>query len=154
MACAFLLAPRPPSWQHFRKMKKLILFTLLLSIKAYAENSRSPAVLDGTCNTNVPTTITTIVNGKEQTTERELADILSDQCREVKKCMFSANEEDMDELKSLEAVACNNNMNAVTTKTPGAEVDKNFDGKRKAKFDSSENQTTTRQVITPTAVPK
>jgi hypothetical protein len=135
-------------------MKKLILFTLLLSINTHAENSRSPAVLDGACNTNVPTTITKMVNGKMQTTERELADILIDQCREVKKCMFSAEEEEMDELKSLEAVACNNNMNAVTTKTPGVVVEKNFDGKRKSKFDSSENQTNTQPIITPTAVPK
>lgn len=135
--------------------KTLILFIFTLSGSSHAENSRSPAVLDGTCNTNVPTTVSTIVNGKEVVSERAISDILKDQCKEVKKCMFSADEEDMDELKSLEAVACNNNMNAVTTKTPGAVVDKNFDGKRKAKFDPSEKPTqTTQQTTTPTVVPK
>ncbi len=135
--------------------KTLILFTFILSANSYAENSRSPAVLDGTCNTDVPTTVSAMIDGKEIVSERPVADILKDQCKAVKKCMFSANEEDMDELKSLEAVACNNNMNAVTTKTPGAVVDKNFDGKRKAKFDPKDLPTqSTQQTVTPTVVPK
>ncbi|MBC7429533.1 MAG: hypothetical protein H7336_13025 [Bacteriovorax sp.] len=135
-------------------MKKIIFLTFILSISAHAVNSRSPAVLDGTCNTNVPTTITTLVNGKELVTERAVSDILKDQCKAVKICMYSANDEDMDELKSLEAVACNNNMSAVTTKTPGQVVDKNFDGKRKAKFDPREQPSTPPQTITPTAISK
>ncbi|MBC7712742.1 MAG: hypothetical protein H7177_05360 [Rhizobacter sp.] len=135
-------------------MKNILLLTFIISISAHAENSRSPAVLDGTCNTDVPTTVTTVVNGKEVVTDRAVADILKDQCKAVKKCMYSANEEDMDELKSLEAVACNNNMNAVTTKTPGAVIDKNYDGKRKAKFDSRDQQPVTQPSVTPTAVTK
>lgn len=135
-------------------MKKIILLTFILSLNVHAENSRSPAVLDGTCNTDVPTTTTAVVNGKEVITERAVADILKDQCKAVKKCMYSANEEDMDELKSLEAVACNNNMSAVTTKTPGAVIDKNFDGKRKAKFDSRDQQPATQPTVTPTTVTK
>ncbi len=74
-----------------------------------------------------------IVNGKESVIDRPIEDVLKDQCKEVKKCMNSAEDEEMEELKSLEAVACNNTLNAVTTKTPGMAVDKNFDGKRKAK---------------------
>lgn len=60
-------------------------------------------------------------------------EVQKEQCKEVKKCMNSAEEEEMEELKSLEAVACSNTLSAVTTKTPGPVVDKNFDGKRKAK---------------------
>lgn len=74
-----------------------------------------------------------VVNGKENIIERPIEDVLKDQCKEVKKCMNSAEEEEMEELKSLEAVACKNTLNAVTTKTPSMPVDKNFDGKRKAK---------------------
>ena len=129
--------------------------TFLYTLTAQAENSRAPAVMDGTCNTDVPTTVSEMINGKEVVSERAVADILKDQCKAVKKCMYSANEEDMDELKSLEAVACNNNMNAVTTKTPGAVVDKNFDGKRKAKFDPSEKDVqSSRPAVSPTAAPK
>ncbi len=129
----------------------LLLFILFFTFSSQAENSRSPAVLDGVCNTSVATTLSVMVDGAEVVTERAVADILKDQCKAVKKCMFSANEEDMDELKSLEAVACNNNMNAVTTKTPGPVVDKNFDGKRKAKFESTP---TTPLIVAPTGVAK
>lgn len=137
-------------------MKKfLTLLIFILSINGHAENSRSPAVLDGTCNTNVETTFIKIVDGKEISLERPVADILKDQCMAVKKCMFSSNDEDMDELKSLEAVACNNNMNAVTTKTPGTVIEKNFDGKRKAKFDPSEKTVEViKQTTTPIGAPK
>jgi hypothetical protein len=136
-------------------MKKLtLLITFIIATSTFAENSRSPAVLDGTCNTDVPTSVTTIVNGKEISTERAVSDILKDQCKAVKKCMFSANEEDMDELKSLEAVACNNNMNAVTTKTPGSTIDKNFNGRRKAKFDSHEQPSIQTTTVTPTNIAK
>jgi hypothetical protein len=122
-------------------MKKLtLLITFIIATSTFAENSRSPAVLDGTC--------------KEISTERAVSDILKDQCKAVKKCMFSANEEDMDELKSLEAVACNNNMNAVTTKTPGSTIDKNFNGRRKAKFDSHEQPSIQTTTVTPTNIAK
>ena len=136
-------------------MKIFILFTFIISGSSYAENSRSPAVLDGTCNTDVPTTISAMIDGKEVVSERSVSDILKDQCKAVKKCMYSADEKDMDELKSLEAVVCNNNMNAVTTKTPGIVVEKNFDGKRKAKFDPKDLPAqTSGQTLTPSVVPK
>lgn len=111
----------------------LLVLPFLFSLNALAENSRSPAVLDGSCNLNIPTTMKIIANGKESVIERPIEDVLKDQCKEVKKCMNSADDDEMEELKSLEAVACNNTLNAVTTKTPGIAVDKNFDGKRKAK---------------------
>jgi hypothetical protein len=114
-------------------MKMLLVLPFIFSLSAFAENSRSPAVLDGSCNLNIPTTMKVMVNGKESVIDRPIEDVLKDQCKEVKKCMNSAEDEEMEELKSLEAVACNNTLNAVTTKTPGMVVDKNFDGKRKAK---------------------
>lgn len=114
-------------------IKSLLIFTFMFSFNSFAENSRSPAVLDGSCNLDIATTFTVMENGKEVVKEKSIEDVQKEQCKEVKKCMFSAMEEEMDELKSLEAVACNNVLNAVTTKTPGAIIDKNFDGKRKAK---------------------
>lgn len=117
-------------------MKKLSFFLFILSFGALAENSRSPAVLDGSCNLNIPTTITTVVDGKQVTRDKPLEQIQKEQCLEVKKCMNSADELEMRDLKSLAEVACNNNLNAVTTKTPGSsndqDKDKN-DGMRKAK---------------------
>jgi hypothetical protein len=82
-------------------MKKLFCLIFFFSFTAFAENSRSPAVLDGSCNTDVPTTVSEMINGKEVVSERAVADILKDQCKAVKKCMYSANEEDMDELNDL-----------------------------------------------------
>lgn len=105
----------------------------MFSFNSFAENSRSPAVLDGSCNLDIATTYKVMEGGIEVVKEKSIEDVQKEQCKEVKKCMFSAMEEEMDELKSLEAVACSNTLTAVTTKTPGAIVDKNFDGKRKAK---------------------
>ena len=115
------------------EMNKFLLFTFILSFSAHAENSRSPAVLDGSCNLDIPTTYKVVINGKEVVKEKDAMEVQKEQCKEVKKCMNSAEEEEMEELKSLEAVACSNTLSAVTTKTPGPVVDKNFDGKRKAK---------------------
>ncbi len=114
-------------------MKSFLIFTFILSFNAIAENSRSPAVLDGSCNLDIATTYKVIEAGKEVVKEKTIEEVQKEQCKEVRKCMFSAMEEEMEELKSLEAVACNNTLTAVTTRTPGVVVDKNFDGKRKAK---------------------
>lgn len=114
-------------------MKSFLIFTFILSFNAFAENSRSPAVLDGSCNLDITTTYKVIEAGKEVVKEKTIEEVQKEQCKEVRKCMFSAMEEEMEELKSLEAVACNNTLTAVTTRTPGVVVDKNFDGKRKAK---------------------
>jgi len=135
-------------------MKKLILLTFILSFNSYAENSRSPAVLDGSCNLNIPLTVKTIVDGKEVVKDREIKDILSEQCKEVRKCMNSAGDDEIDDLKSLEAVACNNSLNAVTTKTPGAVIeDKNFDGSRSAKNKGEVEETNVKKE-TSTSIPK
>lgn len=114
-------------------MKSFLIFTFILSFNAFAENSRSPAVLDGSCNLDIATTYKVIEAGKEVVKEKSIEEVQKEQCKEVRKCMFSAMEEEMEELKSLEAVACNNTLTAVTTRTPGIVIDKNFDGKRKAK---------------------
>lgn len=119
-------------------MNKCLLFTFMLSFSALAENSRSPAVLDGSCNLDIPTTYKVIVGDKEVVKEKDPLEVQREQCKEVRKCMNSAEEEEMEELKSLEAVACSNTLSAVTTKTPGPIIDKNFDGKRKAKPTSEE----------------
>lgn len=105
----------------------------MISFNSFAENSRSPAVLDGSCNLNIPTTFSVLINGKSVVKEKSIEQVQKEQCQEVKKCMNSAMEEEMEELKSLEAVACSNTLTAVTTKTPGPVIDKNFDGKRNAK---------------------
>ena len=114
-------------------MKKIytFIFTVLLS-NAYAENSRSPAVLPG-CNLPVSITYEKLINGKVKIFEKSVEEVQKEQCREVKNCMNSADDEDMPDLKRLESVACNNNLKPVTTKVPGNLIDKNFDGKREAK---------------------
>jgi hypothetical protein len=114
-------------------IKNLLIFTFMFSFNSFAENSRSPAVLDGSCNLDIATSYKVMERGVEVVKEKTIEEVQKEQCKEVQKCMFSAMEEEMDELKSLEAVACSNTLTAITTKTPGAIIDKNFDGKRKAK---------------------
>ena len=114
-------------------MKKLLITTLFLTFNTHAEISRSPAVLDGSCNLDIATTVTTVVDGKHVVKEKPIEQVQKEQCVQVKKCMNSAVDEEMEELKSLAAVACSNTLAAVNTKTPGNIVDKNYDGKRKAK---------------------
>ena len=113
--------------------KKLLIFTFIITFNSFAENSRSPAVLDGSCNLDIATTYSVMEAGKEVTKDKSIEEVQKEQCLVVRKCMFSADEDEMDELKSLEAVACSNTLRAVTTKTPGVVIDKNFNGKRKAK---------------------
>lgn len=123
----------------FYKMKKIVLFSFIFSFNSFAENSRSPAVLESSCNLkNIPTTVTEIIDGKEIIKERSTEDVLKDRCKEVKKCMNSATDEEMVKL-SVEDVECNNKLSALTTKTPGLVVDKNFNGKRNAKPNTEEN---------------
>src|SRR5690606_27732772 len=100
----------------------------------FAENSRSPAVLDGSCNhLNIPLTKKEMVDGREILRNKTVQEFKEEQCIEVRKCMNSAPEEDMPELKNFEAVACNTSLKAISIKVPGIVTDKNFDGKREAK---------------------
>lgn len=114
-------------------MKKLTaLLFIVFTLSAHAENWRAPAVMPG-CNLPVSITYEKTINGKVKIFEKSVEDVQKEQCREVKNCMNSADDEDMPDLKKLEAVACNNNLKPVTTKVPGNPIDKNFDGKREAK---------------------
>jgi hypothetical protein len=114
-------------------MNKSILLLFILSFSVRAENFRAPAVLDNSCNLNIPTQLVSIVNGKEVITEKEASQVQKEQCKEIRKCMASAEDEEMQELKSLEGVACNAKLTAVNTRTPAIVPDKNFDGNRTAK---------------------
>lgn len=120
-------------------MNKFLLFTLTLSFTAQAENFRAPAVLDNSCNLNIPTQIVTMVNGKEVITEKEASQVQKEQCKEVRKCIASADDEELAELKSLEDVACNVKLTAVNTRTPAIVPEQSFDDKRKAKDIIEEN---------------
>ena len=125
------------------KISLFILFAWLLNFalvnSAVAENSRSPAVLDPNCNLDIPTTQTVIIDGKSVVIEKSPEQVQKEQCKEIRECIASADDEDLAELKSLEDVACNANLKAVNTRTPSVVVDKNFDGKRKAKEEVESN---------------
>lgn len=115
-------------------MKNLLISSFFfLSFSVLAEPSRKPAVLDSSCNLDIPTHITTIVNGEEIVIEKTAAHVQKEQCLAIRKCMASAQEEELAELKSLEDVACSAKLTSVNTRTPAIAADKNFDGKRKAK---------------------
>ena len=113
---------------------------LFLSLGLNAEPSRKPAVLDTSCNLDIPTHITTLVNGEEIVIEKTVAHVQKEQCLAIRKCMASAEEEELVELKSLEDVACSSKLTSVNTRTPAIAIDKNFDGKRKAKEIISEDR--------------
>lgn len=115
-------------------MKTLSFLILFLApLLATAENSRAPAVLDPVCDLNIPTTMTIVQDGKSVEVDKSPEQVLKEQCKEIKECIASADDEDLPELKSLEEVACNAKLTAVNTRTPTIEADKHFDGKRKAK---------------------
>ena len=114
-------------------MKKLLVLTFLFSFSALAENSRAPAVI-GPCDLNIPTTFSIVVDGKVIIKEKPIAQVQKELCKEAKKCMASADDSEMPELKKIEAIACNNSLpTSVTTNTPSVVVDKNFDGQRDSK---------------------
>ena len=117
------------------KIMFIILFSSALTTLtiAMAENSRSPAVLDPNCNLDIPTTQTVMIDGKSVVIEKSPEQVQKEQCKEIRECIASADDEDLAELKSLEDVACNAKLTVVNTKTPAMVIDKNFDGKRKAK---------------------
>lgn len=115
-------------------MKNLITCSFFfLSLSVHAEPSRKPAVLDSSCNLDIPTHITTISNGEEIVIEKTAAHVQKEQCSAIRKCMASAEEEELAELKSLADVACSAKLATINTRTPAIAPDKNFDGKRKAK---------------------
>lgn len=99
-------------------MKLVLLTTLLYSSLAWSSNSRAPAVLDGTCDLNIPLTEEKVVNGKKIQVDRDIKEILKEQCSRVRQCMFSAEDEAMPDLKKLEAVACKNEYKGVSIETP------------------------------------
>ena len=118
-----------------------------------AENSRSPAVLDGSCDLNISTTTTEIIKGRSVEIEKPISQAQKELCLEVRKCMNSAEEEKMPSLKNLEAVACSNTMmKSVTIKNPASILEPGFNGRRDAKDLETpvtetkipENNTTTR----------
>ncbi len=113
--------------------KSLFLIILLFSISALAEVGRSPAVLSGSCNLDIPTMVEIEVKGKKIKKDRSIQEVQEEQCQEVKKCLNSAGEDEVDDLKKLEEVACKNVIATITTQVPATVVDKNYDGKRDEK---------------------
>ncbi len=103
-------------------MKSLLLLTLTLfqtTDHLRAENFRSPAVLDGTCQLEI--NLANFKNAEEAQKAH---------CKAVRQCMNSAPDEQMAMLKNLEAAACSNTLKVAAPKTPTLERDENFDGTR------------------------
>ena len=107
---------------------------MILSFNVFAENaiSRTPGFTPK-CNLPVSLTYIEVENGVSVVREKSIQQVQKEQCKEARICMESAEEEDMKDLKNLEAAACSNILKSVTTKVPGNIIDKNFDGKREAK---------------------
>jgi hypothetical protein len=104
-------------------MKKFILLTFLFSLSTtQAENSRAPAVLDGTCQLKVD------LSKFKNAEEAQIA-----HCKAVRQCMYSAPDEQMPMLKNLEAAACSNTLKVMAPQVPTLPKEPSFDGKRKAK---------------------
>ena len=93
----------------------------MVSSNVFAGTSRAPAVLDGSCDLTVSPRI------------KEIKAVLKEQCRKVRKCMNSADDTDMIELKNMEAISCNNNLKAITISPPAGKISSDFDGRREAK---------------------
>lgn len=144
----FFLPPTCPMAHEvapFYKMKKRLLhslFFIFLSFNAFAEPSRAPAILDTSCNFDIPTTITEIIDGKKIIKERSVEVVQKELCKAVRDCMGSAPDERMDELKGREVAACSNTIKAITTRVPAVKPESGYDGQRNAKPVSNEKDTT------------
>jgi hypothetical protein len=117
----------------FYKMKKILILFTFISLNSWAEPNRKPAVLDTSCNFDIPTSTTEIIDGLEVIKEKPVEVVSKELCKAVRDCMGSAPDERMAELKGREEAACSNKITAVTTRAPAVEADPNFDGNRNAK---------------------
>lgn len=114
-------------------MKKfLALLFIVTSSSVIAENYRKPAVLPG-CNLPDNTTYEALVNGKTVVKNKTIEQVQKELCIEARNCMNTASDEEMVDLKNLEAAACSNVIKAVTTKVPSTKIVNDFNGKREAK---------------------
>ena len=102
----------------------LIHSTTFAQTGASGSISRAPAVLDNSCDLNVATD------------NKPLIEVHRDLCKKVRDCMGSAPDEDLAGLKKLEALACKNELNPVTTTIPKLDVNKALkdDNSRQEKF--------------------
>ncbi len=121
----------------FYKMKKVFFIFTFISINAFAEPRRAPAVLDTSCNFDIPTTISVMINGQKVEQEKSVELVQKELCKAVRDCMGSAPDERMAELKGREEAACSNKITALTTRVPAVVNDEGFDGSRNAKPDTS-----------------
>jgi hypothetical protein len=90
----------------------MTLFLILFSTLSFAGTSRAPAVLDTSCDLDIPVKDIPIIQ------------IHKEQCKRVRVCMGSAADEDMPALKKLEALVCKGELIPVTTHVPKLEVNK------------------------------
>lgn len=141
----FFLPPTCPKALEvapFYKMKKIQLLFIFISFNAFAEPSRAPAVLDTSCNFDIPTTITEIINGQKIVKERSVEAVQKELCRVVRDCMASAPDKRIDKMKEelmgREVAACSNTIKAITTRVPAVEAESGYDGQRNAKPYSNE----------------
>jgi hypothetical protein len=136
-------------------MKKFLLLTFIISFNTMAGPSRAPAVEPKICNLNISTTTVEVVNGQSIEVEKPIKDAQAELCKAVKQCMYSADEDKMEGLKNLEAIACNNiPMKSVTIKNPSSIIDPSYNGKRDPKKDSVTTTSVTTETEQTTATPK
>jgi hypothetical protein len=129
-------------------MKKfLTLLFISISFGATAENWRKPAVLPG-CNLPENTTYQELVNGKMVVKNKTAGQVQKELCLEARNCMNTATDDEMVDLKNLEAAACSNVIKAVTTKVPSTKIVNDFNGKREAKNNPE------REIASPTTTSK
>jgi hypothetical protein len=121
----------------------MLLFLNLLYLihsVSYAGNSRSPAVLDSSCDLNIPST------------NKPLMEIHLEQCKRVHQCMNSATDEEMPDLKKLETLVCKGDFLPVTTTVPSIQTNKaelNINTRQQKKLESEVIQNNTSTQATP-----
>ncbi|MBY0413961.1 MAG: hypothetical protein K2Q18_07340 [Bdellovibrionales bacterium] len=146
-------------------MKTAIALTFMLSLNLSAQEvfqvrlpvtkrGRAPAVMDGTCNVDQLTTKTVIINGQSVVQKRPIEEIKKKElCEEVKKCMYSADEDKMPELRALEDLSCNTEVTEVTPKVPSQAAEPGNDGARKPKATTTSGETPPKET-TPATAPR
>lgn len=90
----------------------MTLFLILFSTLSFAGPSRAPAILDTSCDLDIPVK------------DIPLVQVHKEQCKRVHACMGSAADEDMPALKKLEALVCKGELIPVNTPVPKLEINK------------------------------
>ena len=110
----------------------ILIHLFLFSTLTFAGPGRAPAVLDTSCDLDIPTKDIPLIR------------VHQEQCKRVHQCMNGAADDEMPNLKKLEALVCKGDLIPVTTTIPKLEdnhAELNDNSRHEKKFNQEINPT-------------